>query len=55
LQSQARAAERASFGIYPITQDIIKTQQTIADRFYEIGLIPKKITIRDAIWNAQQS
>lgn len=55
LQSQTLAAERASFGIYPISQDIIQTQQTIADRFYEIGLIPKKITIRDAIWNVPQS
>lgn len=51
LEAQTLAANRAEFGIFKITDEIIATQQETADRFYRLGLIPKKINIRDAVWS----
>ncbi len=55
LDVQTVAANRASFLIGPVTDDIVTTQQAVADRFYKLGLIPKPIAIRDAIWRPVQS
>jgi sulfonate transport system substrate-binding protein len=50
LDIQAIAARRAGFVVVPVTEDIIATQQGVADRFYKLGLIPKPIVIRDIVW-----
>lgn len=47
---QTIAANRASFTIGAITEEIIVTQQGVADRFHRLGLIPKAINVRDAVW-----
>ncbi|MGH6807212.1 MAG: sulfonate ABC transporter substrate-binding protein, partial [Ensifer adhaerens] len=31
---------------------IVAGQQQTADRFFKLGLIPKQITISDAVWTA---
>ena len=55
LDVQTIAANRASFLIGPVTDDIVTTQQAVADRFYKLGLIPKPIAVRDAVWRPVQS
>lgn len=50
LDIQAIAAKRAGFAVVPVTDDIVTTQQGVADRFYKLGLIPKQIVIRDIVW-----
>ncbi|SFQ13551.1 sulfonate transport system substrate-binding protein [Bradyrhizobium sp. Ghvi] len=50
LDIQTVAADRANFVIGPLTDDIVTTQQGVADRFYKLGLIPKPIVIRDIVW-----
>jgi sulfonate transport system substrate-binding protein len=50
LEIQAIAANRSSFVVGPVTDDIVTTQQGVADRFYKLGLIPKPIVIRDIVW-----
>jgi sulfonate transport system substrate-binding protein len=55
LDIQTVAANRAGFGVEPITDDILATQQGVADRFYKLGLIPKPIVVRDAVWKPVQS
>jgi sulfonate transport system substrate-binding protein len=55
LDIQTVAADRSSFAVGPITDDIIATQQGVADRFYKLGLIPKPIVVRDAVWKPVQS
>lgn len=52
LEAQTVAANRAKFGIWPVTDEIVAGQQATADRFFEIGLIPNKVTIKDAVWSA---
>ena len=49
------AANRASFLIGPVTDEIVTTQQAVADRFHRLGLIPKPITVRDIVWRHTQS
>ena len=55
LDIQTIAANRSSFAVGPITDDIIATQQAVADRFFKLGLIPKQITIRDIVWRNTQT
>ncbi|NUS19598.1 MAG: ABC transporter substrate-binding protein, partial [Mesorhizobium sp.] len=50
LDVQTVAANRANFVVGPVTDDIVVTQQGVADRFYRLGLIPKPIVIRDIVW-----
>jgi sulfonate transport system substrate-binding protein len=55
LGIQTIAANRSSFAVGELTGDIIATQQAVADRFYRLGLIPRPVTVRDAVWSAPQS
>jgi sulfonate transport system substrate-binding protein len=50
LDIQTVAAKRSSYAVGPVTDDIIETQQGVADRFFKLGLIPKRIVVRDAVW-----
>jgi len=50
LDIQTVAANRANFVVGPVTDDIVNTQQGVADRFHKLGLIPKPIVIRDIVW-----
>ncbi|MBF8377328.1 sulfonate ABC transporter substrate-binding protein [Alicyclobacillus mali] len=38
------------FGIEPITKDIVAEQQSIANEFYQLGLIPNPIRVQDDVW-----
>ncbi|MDH2384175.1 sulfonate ABC transporter substrate-binding protein [Bradyrhizobium sp. CER78] len=55
LDIQTIAARRAGFSVGPVTDDIIATQQGVADRFFKLGLIPKQIAIRDIVWRNTQT
>src|SRR5438270_3568810 len=50
LDIQTLAAKRANFVVGPVTDDIVTTQQGVADRFHKLGLIPTPIVIRDIVW-----
>ena len=52
LDAQTIVANRAKFGIFPITDEIIAGQQATADRFYKLKLIPNAVRISDAVWTA---
>ena len=44
----ALAAQRYAYGVKPVTADVLRDQQKIADAFYNLKLIPKPIVVRDA-------
>lgn len=46
------AARRSSYGVLPVTAQVLAAQQTIADTFSELKLIPKQIAVKDAHWLA---
>lgn len=45
------ALARLGYGIAPITPAIVADQQRIADTFFKAGVLPKKISVRDAVWH----
>jgi sulfonate transport system substrate-binding protein len=52
LEIQTIAADRATFPFGPVTEEIIASQQSVADRYHKLGLIPRAILVRDAVWTA---
>ncbi|MBN8997947.1 MAG: ABC transporter substrate-binding protein, partial [Rhizobiales bacterium] len=55
IQPQTVASNRASFAILPLSDAIIAGQQTTADRFQRLGLIPRPIVVRDIVWTAPKA
>ena len=43
----AVSLKRESYGILPISDDVIASQQRIADTFFGLGLLPKTVTVSD--------
>lgn len=43
------AAKRRSYGIQQIDEELIQAQQSIADTFFDLELIPEKIDVHDAV------
>jgi sulfonate transport system substrate-binding protein len=46
------ALHRTGYGVEPITEPTLAYQQQIADTFTNLKLIPKKLTVAEARWNA---
>jgi sulfonate transport system substrate-binding protein len=44
----ALAAQRYAYGVKPVTPEVLKAQQNIADVFHSLKLIPKPIVVREA-------
>jgi sulfonate transport system substrate-binding protein len=49
------ALSRGGYGVKPVNDAVLAEQQNIADAFFELKLIPKRITVRDATLQANQS
>ena len=43
---------RLGYGVTPVDDAVLQSQQQIADSFFKLGLIPKPIAVREAAWNA---
>ena len=46
---QREVEHRRVYGVIPVSDDIVREQQELADLFYSLGLIPKKLNVRDAV------
>jgi sulfonate transport system substrate-binding protein len=44
------ALARVSYGVAPVTPDVLVKQQRIADAFHKIGLLPRPIDVNEAAW-----
>lgn len=49
-----KAIARQGFGVRPITPEVVAQQQKIADTFLELKLIPKSVTVSDAVVEVTQ-
>ncbi|ADH88189.1 aliphatic sulfonates family ABC transporter, periplasmic ligand-binding protein [Ancylobacter novellus DSM 506] len=47
------AVGRQSFGVAPLSPKVIADQQLVADTFFSLGLLPKKIVVADAVLAAR--
>jgi sulfonate transport system substrate-binding protein len=45
---------RYEFNVRPLSDDVIASQQKIADTFFELKLIPKAVSVKEASWKAAQ-
>jgi sulfonate transport system substrate-binding protein len=52
IKSWSAAFARADFSFGPITDAQVKQQQQLADTFVELGIIPRKINVKDIVWRA---
>jgi sulfonate transport system substrate-binding protein len=50
IEAIRRFVERSNYSVVPVDEDIIKTQQSVADRFARLGLIPKPVRVADIVW-----
>jgi sulfonate transport system substrate-binding protein len=55
LEAQQIAVDRVAIALEPISDRIVQSQQTVADALHKLGLIPREIAVRDAVWTAPQS
>lgn len=46
--------QRKTFGVVAIDEKLIAEQQKVADTFYQLKLIPKQISVRDAMLTPEQ-
>ncbi len=47
-----KALDRLTYGVQPMTPDVVAEQQRIADAFLAQHLLPGKIVVADAVWKA---
>jgi sulfonate transport system substrate-binding protein len=45
-----KAVDRLTFGVAPMTPDVVADQQQIADAFHKAGLLPSALKVADAVW-----
>jgi sulfonate transport system substrate-binding protein len=43
------AISRQSFGVSPLTPEVVADQQAVADAFNDLGLLPKAVVVSDAV------
>jgi aliphatic sulfonates family ABC transporter substrate-binding protein len=52
--AQKASVDRAEYTFGPLTEEVLKQQQDVADRFARLGLIPKPISVREIVWNGNK-
>ena len=55
IEAQQRAVQRLRIELTPVSDPIVQSQQAIADTFHRLGLVPRAVTIRDAVWTPPQT
>ncbi|MGZ5872052.1 MAG: aliphatic sulfonate ABC transporter substrate-binding protein [Bradyrhizobium sp.] len=45
-----RFVDRSNYRVVPVDDEVIKSQQAVADRFVRFGLIPKSVNVSDIVW-----
>jgi sulfonate transport system substrate-binding protein len=50
IEAIRRFVERSNYSVVPLDDDIVRIQQSVADRFTRLGLIPKPVRVADIIW-----
>ncbi len=50
IEAIRRFVDRSNYRVVPVDDEIIKSQQVVADRFARLGLIPKPVKVSDIVW-----
>lgn len=54
IEAVRRFVARANYRVVPLDEDVIKSQQAVADRFAKLGLIPKPVDVKEIVWKWTQ-
>jgi sulfonate transport system substrate-binding protein len=54
IEAVRRFVARSNFRVVPVDDEVIKSQQAVADRFAKLGLIPKPVNVKDIVWKWTQ-
>ncbi|MDZ8028958.1 MAG: sulfonate ABC transporter substrate-binding protein [Nostoc sp. DedQUE11] len=54
IETMRKATNRRTFGIVAINDELINLQQQVADTYYQLKLIPKKVNVRDGVLSKEQ-
>jgi sulfonate transport system substrate-binding protein len=50
IEATRRFVDRSNYRVVPVDDEVIKSQQAVADRFAKLGLIPKPVNVSDIVW-----
>jgi sulfonate transport system substrate-binding protein len=50
IEAIRRFVDRSNYRVVPVDDEVIKSQQAVADRFGRLGLIPKPVNVSDIVW-----
>jgi sulfonate transport system substrate-binding protein len=54
LDTMKRATQRRHFGVIAIDEKLINIQQQVADKFYDLKLLPKQVNVKEAMLSPEQ-
>ncbi|MEW9031925.1 MAG: sulfonate ABC transporter substrate-binding protein [Planifilum fimeticola] len=55
VKTVEKAITRSKYGLVPMNDAIVEEQQQIADTFFEAGLIPENIRVKQAVWFGEKA
>jgi sulfonate transport system substrate-binding protein len=50
IEAIRRFVDRSNYRVVPVDNEVVKSQQIVADRFARLGLIPKPVAVSDIVW-----
>lgn len=50
IEAVKRFVARSNYRVVPLDDEVIRSQQVVADRFARLGLIPKPVNVSDIVW-----
>jgi ABC-type nitrate/sulfonate/bicarbonate transport system substrate-binding protein len=50
IEATRRFVNRSNYRVVPVDDEVIGSQQAVADRFARLGLIPKPVNVSDIVW-----
>jgi len=50
IEAIRRFVDRSVYRVVPVDDEVIQSQQAVADRFARLGLIPKPVKVADIVW-----
>jgi aliphatic sulfonates family ABC transporter substrate-binding protein len=51
IEAERVAVERSTYGAELMAEPAIRDQQAVADKFFELGLVPRRVDVRAAVWS----
>ncbi len=50
IEAIRRFVDRSNYRVVPVDDEVVKSQQAVADRYARLGLIPKLVNVSDIVW-----